>query len=725
MNGSARPTVAFLVAMIGFAAAMPSVSARGTSAGTAPPPIPARTQPAKPHEWIVRTNQRVSPRELAEKLEARGVDRIGKTGFDLVTFARDVSTHEALARARAIRAVASMEPNYIRVTTGQTDEPADPLTPQQWGLTNTGQAVNGVVGTAGADTRAIEAWKAADGDGAVLAVVDDGLDLGHPDVVPNLWTNPNEVPGNGVDDDSNGYVDDVTGWDFIGGDADVSPGKADHGTHVAGIAAARAGNGFGTAGVAPSAQIMPLRVFDESGVTTSAALLEAFSYAAAMGADVVNGSFAGRGLSQSEATVIREASGTIFVFAAGNGLGSPGTDNDTDPRYPCAIDAANLVCVAATDQNDMLAPYSNYGPTTVDLGAPGTNVLSLQPFSVPYPTEDFDAPLDGRWITGGTNNTWARVSFEAPIGNVLEDSPDDPYIAGTSSWAQVAQPVDLTGREDCELRYRAVIDTEPAKDYLLVQTSSDGRSWENLAQHSGSGARSGAEPLTAYEGGALYARFQLLADGGGLAHFEGVKIDDVSVRCYAFAYDSTTFDYYSGTSMASPHVAGALAVLSSYAPATPPSDLIAALLAGVDPLPALEGMLASGGRLNVRASLEVLGADFTEPPPEPVLEITDVYDAPDPFSPNRDGRRDRVTISFTITGEARVRVTVRRLEDDRRVRLLLSATETGAGPISLRWRGRNDKGRPAPAGTYLYRIVARTLDDTQRLVSESTVQLRR
>lgn len=217
-----------------------------------------------------------------------------------------------------------------------------------------------------------DAWGVADGAGTTVAVLDGGVSPGNADLSPNLWTNPNETPDNGVDDDNNGFVDDVHGADWV--DRDGQPDdQGGHGTHVAGTIAAVAGNGFGSAGVAPNTKIMPLRFLDRNGAGTIADALGAIDYAISQGADVINASWGGPDFAPPLKDAVARAgnAGITFVAAAGN----DGLSNDTDPTYPASFGLPNVISVAASDKSDRLADFSNYGKS-VDVAAPGTNILS-------------------------------------------------------------------------------------------------------------------------------------------------------------------------------------------------------------------------------------------------------------------------------------------------------------------------------------------------------------
>jgi parallel beta-helix repeat protein len=227
------------------------------------------------------------------------------------------------------------------------------------------------------------AWDLGTGSSNVtVAVVDTGIDQDHPDLVSNLWKNDAEQNGMaGVDDDANGYVDDKTGWDFFNNDSNPDDDHS-HGTHCAGIIGAVGNNSEGVAGVCWSVRLMAMKALGSQGGGTSSDLAEAVRYAADNGADIISASYGGSELSQTEKDAISYAGdkGVLFVAAAGNGGDdSVGDDNDSSPIYPANYDLANIVSVAATDTLDQLADFSNYGASSVDLAAPGVDILSTVP----------------------------------------------------------------------------------------------------------------------------------------------------------------------------------------------------------------------------------------------------------------------------------------------------------------------------------------------------------
>ena len=214
-----------------------------------------------------------------------------------------------------------------------------------------------------------EAWNTATGEGVTVAVVDTGIDNTHPDIVNNMWTNTKEIANNGIDDDNNGYIDDIWGWDFTSSDNNPVDDNG-HGTHVAGTIAATGNNGIGIVGVAPGAKVMAVKGLYSSGGGNPDILANAIVYAVENGADIINCSFGGKGYSQAFEDAVNTAVnlGAVVVVAAGN------DDNDVSEYSPASIKDA--ITVAATDNSDKKAYFSNWG-SGIDMAAPGVDILSL------------------------------------------------------------------------------------------------------------------------------------------------------------------------------------------------------------------------------------------------------------------------------------------------------------------------------------------------------------
>ena len=298
-----------------------------------------------------------------------------------------------LARLQGHPAVAALEREARYRSQAR---PNDPGFAEQWALHNLGQTG----GPPGLDLRARDAWDFTTGSEAVtIAVIDAGIDWRHPDLIDNIWQNlaedadgdgsvlawdgsrwifdPDDV--NGLDDDGNGYVDDFIGWDFVHDDNDPSDDhQFGHGTHVAGIIAARGDNGLGIAGVSWRSRLMPLKFLDASGSGFTGDAIAALQYARQMGADLSNHSWGGGLYSQAlrdELLLVQQAD-MLCVAAAGNNFGN---DNDAAPLYPASYDLDHVIAVSATDPVDSLAPFANRGLNSVDLCAPGYGIYSTLP----------------------------------------------------------------------------------------------------------------------------------------------------------------------------------------------------------------------------------------------------------------------------------------------------------------------------------------------------------
>jgi subtilisin family serine protease len=294
------------------------------------------------------------------------------------------SVDEALKAARNTPGVEAAQPNYIYRA---LDAPDDPYYDLQWGHKNTGDnSAYEVYGLRGPDPRvsgadmdtedAVAIWDGITFEPITVGVIDTGVDLDHPDLLPSLWTNPDELPDDGVDNDSNGYPDDVHGWDFAYDDND--PDEVDgHGTHVAGVIGALRNNAQGVAGVAPNVRIMPLRFLDDGGAGTTADAIDAISYAVDKGARVLNNSWGGGPWEEALYTAIADArdAGVLFVAAAGN----EGTDNDVTPHYPSSYPLQNIIVVGASTPWRDMADLSNYGDESVHIFAPGDEIISTNP----------------------------------------------------------------------------------------------------------------------------------------------------------------------------------------------------------------------------------------------------------------------------------------------------------------------------------------------------------
>jgi subtilisin family serine protease/subtilisin-like proprotein convertase family protein len=410
-----------------------------------------------------------------------------KSGLYEVVLHGSMTVPQALAAYRASPAVASAEPDYYLAA---SSIPNDPQFAQQWNLQNTGQ--NG--GTPGADIHAVNAWNVSTSSPTLIAQMDTGLDYDHPDLYQSVWINQAEIPAsrmkNLVDVDHDGYIsfadlnnpinqgpfkitdvngdgrvdtadilapmvldaqghdtgmggwaypgntqdgdtahpNDFIGWNFVNNTNNPLDDNG-HGTAIAGIIGAQGNNGIGVAGIDWQAEILSAKFLDSSGSGTISTFITALNYAVAHGARISNNSWTGasNSVNLEQAISNAQAHGQIFVAAAGNN----GSNNDVTPEYPASFPLNNIVAVAATDQYDHLAGFSNYGAQSVALGAPGVNIFSTMPgksygslsgtsVAVPQVT----AVLALVW---GQHPTW---SYTQVINQVLSTVDPLPSLAG-------------------------------------------------------------------------------------------------------------------------------------------------------------------------------------------------------------------------------------------------------------------------------------------------------
>ena len=556
-----------LAAALGVALAAAVVAGSAGGAGVVARPaklVPTgATQRYVPGQVVVRFRENADPltrkAALADE-SASAVKPLGLPGLQLVRV--EDSVPDAVAALEGNPAVAYAEPNWIYHATAV---PNDPRFAQLWGL---------------AKIDAPAAWNVTTGSAAVkVAVVDTGIATDHLDLTANV----------------------VPGYDFVQGDADPHDYNG-HGTHVAGTIGARGNNGVGVAGVNWQVGLMPVRVLDGGGSGSNANVTAGFAYACAHGADVVNASLGGTGYSTAMRDVLASAAcaNTLFVVAAGN----DGVSDDSTPHYPCNYGAppdnlANVICVAATDQNDALAGFSNYG-RSVDLAAPGVSIPSTWPaYDAPLYTQGFEDPFGG-WVQSvvsggafGRSPTHANGLFAAA------DSPAGSYASGAQTYWDTSGPIaSLSGRVGCRAFYNIRLDTQAGHDYFYVFGSGNGvdYSGSGWSGSSGGGFLGLSSDMSAFDGAsAFYLGLGLQADGDGVVG-DGGYLDDLTLRCLkASAEDYNTI---SGTSMATPHVAGVAALVKAAHPSYTVAQLKAAILDTTDPVAGLNGKVATGGRLD-------------------------------------------------------------------------------------------------------------------------------
>lgn len=620
-------------------------SASATQEQPTPSSAPA-TPPAafSPDRVIVEWAAGASPTDRRAAREEADVDYahdLGSRRFQLVETEPGQAPREAVRELEADPAVVLAERDGYY---GLDSLPNDPLFDQQWGLQNTGLGIEGFTGAgAGDDINVLSAWERTVGTpSTVVADIDSGYRFEHPDLANVAWTNPGEIPENGLDDDDDGVVDDVHGADFVGVDikapvTDGDPTEDDpftrgHGVHTAGIIGAQGNNGIGITGVAQNVSLMPLRVCSRRGSNKEegcpfSALVEAVNYAGAHGARVANISIGGEVGSDALADAIAANPQTLFVIAAGN----ESEDNGVHPQYPCVYNPLgegkstidNVICVAATDQADHLADFSNWGVNTVDLGAPGTQILSVAPYRYVV-KDDFEADdFASKWVASGPDGGFARTN-ESPLTSFgISDSPGATPVAG-STRASTSVPVTLApGYESCAIEI--VLSSSGGGPFLEVLR--DGEIDEGFSVvKPGRTSRKLLDDLSA--GGEVAVRVSYTA-GPNPTPSSGTWIEEIDLHCIAKPGEADGYRFAEGTSMAAPQVTGAAALLFSLKPSASVTEVRQGLLGSVDPVPSLAGKTTSGGRLDVGAATDLFDS---VPPPAPALSATK------PSSPSKNSQ---------------------------------------------------------------------------------------
>ncbi|MBC2581761.1 S8 family serine peptidase [Clostridium sp. DJ247] len=394
------------------------------------------------------------------------------------------------------------------------------------------------------------AWKSSQGDGVIVAVLDTGIDITHEDLAENIWTNEKEIAGNNVDDDGNGIIDDIHGWNFYDNNNIVhDPSLAydeGHGTHVAGIIGAAINNNKGIAGVAPKVKIMPLKVFSNGQAYTSE-IIDAIDYATKMGAKIANCSWG----STSNNLALNEAidnSGMLFVTASGNDA----MNIDTNPIYPASFENGNIISVASIKESGALSSFSNYGTTSVDVAAPGENILST-------------LPNNSYGESSGTSMSAAFVSGEAALilskyGNMTASELKKKIIDSSDTVSLLQDKIYQGNIIDCanavlydDLTNKKIITLTKDQVYSPVQNSNETKQDFTLFS-TGFWSGFGYMQTPRYTFGSAAVNGKLYAIGGRDSSFS--LLNDVEV------YDPTSNTWTTKAAMPTPRAKLATAVVN-------------------------------------------------------------------------------------------------------------------------------------------------------------------
>lgn len=507
----------------------------------------------------------------------------GAAGLQLIALPDGMSVNDGVAYYSAKSGIQYAEPDYYRTLSVIPD---DPDLWRQWGLVNTGQVYkeDKAPGVLGADIHAASAWNTTVNSDVIIAVIDSGVDYLHEDLADNIWTNPQTG---------------THGYDAITGSLEPMD-LASHGTHCAGIIGAVGDNRIGGSGVNWNATILPIRFLNSFGTGSVSDEIEGLLWAARNGAQIFSCSYGGSDFSQAEYEVIAGTEG-LFICAAGNS----GLDNDFEPHYPSCYDLDNIISVAATDADDYLADFSNFGKISVDVAAPGSEIYSTKHnlySNEPIWMDSFESfnnwTTHGNWTIDTSYNVTPPSSASGIVNRMEENSTDlIPIILS------LKEPLHLEGLQNPMLTYE--LSMVGANFHYRLEGSSDNLSWKTLDYTTKSFI---IMPFLHKEckipenllGNDLYIRF--VADG----QYIYIGLDDVGLTDGYGAVSETRYGYMSGTSMACPFVSGAAALLHSAYPNETFDSIKSVILSTVDKKPSLKGMTFSGGRLNLSNALNYL-----------------------------------------------------------------------------------------------------------------------
>jgi subtilisin family serine protease len=500
----------------------------------------------------------------------------------------------ALASYRNDPTVESVQPNYLYRARGL---PNDSQVGQLWALRNTGQAVfsssySPNAGTAGDDMNVEKAWDhLTDCSGVVVAVLDSGVNYSHEDLAASMWAG---APRHGAD--------------FVDNDDDPMDQNG-HGTHVAGIIGASGNNSTGISGVCWKANIMAVRVLDAAGEGTTASLTQGINFAVSRGAKVINMSIGGTSYDPLLAAAIANAQANDVAVIAAAGNDAANIDGGA-PEYPCAFTHPNLLCVTALDQTFALAAFANYGASSVDVGAPGTNILSaaaLQTIRVP---DGFNSAGALDWTSSG-GWTWRRLPLAGrsvdvltnpvtyPSGSYADSADQRVYKtfmlpSGTSALVSFSVQHILQPGDTLSVAYQ-VGPGDPFTGGVLLQAFA--------------GTTSGLMGPFTYDISACVGKpctigFRLSSDGSNTAQGVGIASFAIDVT----GPSDTAYRVMNGTSMAAPQAAGLAAMLRAYNPQYTYVDVLNAIMAGGRPVESLRGRTTSGRALDAMSSLSYISA---------------------------------------------------------------------------------------------------------------------
>lgn len=554
-----------------------------------------------PDEVLVKFGSRLSAQNMTPTLQAMSseVKPINRSGLTLVKLNPGSETiSSAMTTLSAMPGVISVQPNFIYHSTAL---PNDPQIGQQWALKNTGQTIASATystsnpGTAGDDIDAEGAWQyQSDCSSVTVAVVDTGINYTQQDLVNSMWNGGTSYPNHG--------------YDFVDNDNDPYPTTGDelHATHVAGIIGAEANNGIGGSGVCQKASIMSVRVMNASGGTT-ATVIQGIDFAADHGAKIINLSLgANTSFDQafSDAISYAQSKGVLVVAAAGNGDSNGNSlNNDQTPFYPCNFTQDNLICVAALDQSFQLASFSNYGATSVDVGAPGTNILS----TIPGPTKTTD--FSSGWTAGlGGSTGWGHGLSTTGIPilfNPINYGAPNKYATNVDDriWTDFTFGPSIQHASLSYYLHGSMASGDYLNSGVTIGSSTDPFAAGGTQLQHATGSLT--SPVSPYQidqclNNTCSVGFQLLS-GSTSPGDTGPLVALFNINTVASGTNAMGIE--NGTSMAAPVVSGIAALLMASSPGASYQQVAQAIKASGVPVTSLAGITTTGKAVNAMRAL--------------------------------------------------------------------------------------------------------------------------
>ena len=539
-------------------------------------------------------------------LGARKIRTLGGSGWLNLKLPSGLAVEQALAAYRIDPNVESVQPNYIyRIAAA----PNDPIYVQQWALKNSGQTIDNSLtqppsspvdatnnpGTPGNDMDLELAWdQLTDCSAVTVAVIDTGVNYNHVDLTANMWNgNPNH------------------GHDFIDNDTDPMDLNG-HGTHLAGVIGAVGNNSSGIAGICWKASIMAVRVLDAFGAGTTSTIVQGINFAIAQGAKVINLSLGGSVFDPAFSNAISDAqsNGVVVVVAAGNA--GANNDSGSTPFYPCNFSQVNLVCVAALDQSYQLASFSNYGATSVDVGAPGTNILSQWAGMNAIISDTFTSgwtfsPISGGWAHGTLTLDGIPTDFLLDPGTYDAVNTTPSVMYNNNADDRAYKSFNLAGVDVALLQFFAAIDVQDGDHFRVNNKSTGGDPFAGGGITLSDITNEAKFPILVPQefdiSGCISTTcsigFQLQSDATSTDR--GVAITGFVIQ--TLTLNTTSYNTINGTSMASPHVAGLTAMVWTYNPSYTYTHVVNSIKNGGEAATALAGKTTSGKAANAMGSL--------------------------------------------------------------------------------------------------------------------------